>query len=325
MLRCKICGNSTKLILRNHPGYIENTFYDIQECKVCETRSAFNKNNLEIDLNRVYNLIYKNGKNVPGYDRYYSLANNISKQDKPLEWLANQGLEYWYVRSHLLSSTKRSDKILEIGCGFGYLTFAMKQSNYNACGIDLSQEVIETAKSLFGEGFYNKSIQDFIKKKEKFDLIILTEVIEHVPDPVELILECKQILRQNGTILISTPNRSIYSSQLSWSVEAPPVHLWWFNKKGIRSLANCCKLDCTFLSGFSSPFQKNWKKVSTRHSVNKYNIFNENDELIHNKVLDRSIYRLGIINQIKSWIERKFYNPKDINPTLAAKLTFISD
>ena len=322
MHTCNICENSINLIMNNHPGYVKGTSYDIYECKVCKTRSAVGEVNLETDLNRVYDLIYNNGKKVPGYNRYFSLANNILKQEKPFEWLASQGLEYWHVRNHLLLSSQDSDKILEIGCGFGYLTYAMKKSNYNAIGIDLSKEVIEMAQAQFGEGFSNDKIQDFIQKKEKFDLIILTEVIEHIPDPIELIMECKKILSQNGAIFITTPNRSIYTSQLAWSVEAPPVHLWWFNSTGIFSLAQRCNLKCTILSGTSSPWAKNWKKISTRHSVNKFNIFNEEGELIHDKIQERNLYRLGIIKQIKAWIEKIFYKQADLNPTLAVKLTF---
>ena len=135
-------------------------------------------------------------------------------------------------------------------------------------------------------------------------------------------MECKEILRQNGTILVTTPNCSIYSSQLSWSVETPPVHLWWFNKTGIHTLAKKCNLKCSLLDGFSSPWVEDWKKISRRHFVEKYSTFNEQGELIHNKNMDRRIYRLGIIKQIKSWIEKKFYMQDDINPTIAAKLTF---
>jgi hypothetical protein len=62
-----------------------------------------------------------------------------------------------------------------------------------------------------------------------------------------------------------------------------------------------------------------------RHFVEKYSTLYEKGEFIHNKNIDRRIYRLGIIKQIKSWIEKKFYMQDDINPTIAAKLTFDND
>ena len=103
-----------KKIQDSHPGYVRGTFFNIYECTSCQTRHAdIGGQTAQLDL--VYDLIYKNGKDVPGYERYFNTAAQITNAKKPLEWLAMQEAEYWFVAEYLRENSKGVRDILEVG------------------------------------------------------------------------------------------------------------------------------------------------------------------------------------------------------------------
>ena len=105
--------------------------------------------------------------------------------------------------------------VLDLGCleGFAGLTVANHTSSVERLvGVDLSQEGIDIANSrghLVGANteFIQGTIEDFLETtKEKFDMIMLFEVIEHVKDPGLLIKLIDKVKSDDGVVLISTPD-----------------------------------------------------------------------------------------------------------------------
>lgn len=79
-------------------------------------------------------------------------------------------------------------------------------------------------------------------RRARYDLVIMNEIIEHVERPVELVREAAQLLRDQGRLLITTPNRSFFVRRQLWDYELPPVHLWWFSERSIDALASASGL-----------------------------------------------------------------------------------
>jgi 2-polyprenyl-3-methyl-5-hydroxy-6-metoxy-1,4-benzoquinol methylase len=99
--------------------------------------------------------------------------------------------------------------ILDVGCGNGYLVNYLISLGYNAYGTDASEKGITIAKQTNADRFF---VQDLSTDKLppellhlKFDTIIATEVIEHLYDPEDFIIFCKQALNGKGEIILSTP------------------------------------------------------------------------------------------------------------------------
>ena len=97
---------------------------------------------------------------------------------------------------------------MDCGCGRGRL-LDLIGPNYNYTGIDMDPQLInylssKYPKSNFIHGDMDK-ILELIKDK-KFDTIILAALIEHISDPISLISNLVQLLKPNGTIIITTPN-----------------------------------------------------------------------------------------------------------------------
>ncbi|HFL8824388.1 MAG TPA: bifunctional 2-polyprenyl-6-hydroxyphenol methylase/3-demethylubiquinol 3-O-methyltransferase UbiG [Candidatus Azoamicus sp. OHIO1] len=103
--------------------------------------------------------------------------------------------------------------IIDLGCGGGILSEKLTLHNGNVTGIDNSKELILIAKNHSKNKktqYLNYDIENFSKtNKNKFDIIICMEVIEHIKDPIKLINLCKEILNINGDIFLSSLNKNI--------------------------------------------------------------------------------------------------------------------
>lgn len=253
MMNCPICKSENRSNkFSNFPGYIEDTKYDILECVDCNTQY--------IDVTaldtKIYDAIYSK-EETPGYDRYFYYAKNIKNEKEPLKWLSFQESTYYPI--YLQITDKKRLKILEVGCGYGYLTYSILRMGHDIIGIDIAKNAIEFARSNFGDNYYLKSIHD-ITAENKFDVIIATELIEHLQTPVEFIRTCLKLLNDDGKIIITTPNKEYLPHKAVWKTDLPPVHTVWLSKKSFRILSAQLNVDCNFVN-FAKSFSPNENKL----------------------------------------------------------------
>ncbi len=250
--RCPLCQSSSVTLSTNHPGYRANSTFAILECPYCDVQFAHPR---FID-NELYEEIYSHIPFLPGYDRYSRLADLVSKQASPLDWLASSEDMYWFVRESLRSlNVTRSHTIVEIGSGLGYLTYALREAGLAVEGYDLSQQAVADARRRFGDFFNVADATDLARDaSESVDVIVMTEVIEHVPEPNRLLDSVATLIRPGGHLLLTTPNKSAYGYGAYWQTENPPVHLWWFSECTLRRLAQAHGLGITFFDfrGYAS-------------------------------------------------------------------------
>jgi 2-polyprenyl-3-methyl-5-hydroxy-6-metoxy-1,4-benzoquinol methylase len=102
-------------------------------------------------------------------------------------------------------------KILDIGCSYGWFEKFVGEKAEKIIGIDLDEKDLENAKSevkLKNVKFEKGSALNLKKfKKDYFDIVIMFDVIEHIPKNSEdlVLKEIKRVLKKNGKLLISTP------------------------------------------------------------------------------------------------------------------------
>jgi 2-polyprenyl-3-methyl-5-hydroxy-6-metoxy-1,4-benzoquinol methylase len=105
-------------------------------------------------------------------------------------------------------------KILDIGCGLGWSSheFAKHFPNAEVTGIDLSNELIKSAKHLFSASNLTYTVQDITADNflqfGKFDAVVLLDVYEHIPVAMRQAfnLSIKNILNDNGMIILTCPS-----------------------------------------------------------------------------------------------------------------------
>jgi len=275
--KCPLCAQEAYRILTSAPGYQHGTTYSIYECASCLSSFALPL----VSDDSLYNLIYANIESVPGYSRYFNYAHEVLKQQNPLAYLSNQEESYWAVASHVTSRKKidKELKILEVGCGMGYFSFALHKAGFNVTGVDLSPTAVDWARKHYGPFYECKSLQSIKESGEKFDVIVMNQLIEHIPEVHRFIAEALSLLSPKGELLLTTPNKSAYPG-VEWETELPPVHLWWLGEEAMNFIARRHGCDIAFID--FTLFYDSHVRVKTPGSsiLSRQAVFAENGELL---------------------------------------------
>lgn len=256
---CPLCNASATCVYQGMKGYIEGSSFSIYECSSC---GASFVDPLRSDEN-VYNSIYTYGEKISGYMRYYRFAQVVKKVTKPLSLLAESENVYWGVQQALLPYRTKKDslKILEIGSGLGYLTYSLNKEGYSTLGLDISKRAVEQATKNYGSYYECGNLFDIAeKRKGLYDIVIMTELLEHVEDPKAFIKAASMLIRDGGKIILTTPNKDSSPKGLVWQNDIPPVHLWWFSEKSVEHLAKECGKKCSFVD--YTPYTKKYFEYS---------------------------------------------------------------
>lgn len=251
---CLLCGSNARITYAAHPGYREDMRFDIAECPQCATAFALPLAATEA----LYDTIYQNIECVPGYARYQEHMNAVRAASEPLEYLTAAEESYWAIArciEHRTGQRSRAETaILEIGSGLGYLTYSLCKAGYAATGLELSQQAVEQATRVFGPYYRLGTIDELAQSPERYDFIVLSQVIEHVTDVLGLIAGALRLLAPGGQIILTTPNRSAFAPDVIWETELPPIHLWWFSEQSFRHIAQrlACEASFTDFTDFHS-------------------------------------------------------------------------
>ena len=217
---------------KNHRGQIldSKNGFDVIECEVCEFKHI-----IPIPTKQELKNIYR--------DEYYTREKPfyLKRTYEDLEWWNLIYADRYDTFEKNLPSDRRS--ILDIGTGPGFFLLYGKKRGWSVLGIEPSKQAAEHAKSL---GI--KVIEEFMdcslaNKLDKFDVIHMSEVLEHVPDPTEMIKITHDLLKPGGLLCVSAPNdynpfqkvlREICRYKPWWV--APPYHINYFNFESLEKL-----------------------------------------------------------------------------------------
>ncbi len=135
-------------------------------------------------------------------------------QKREYEVMGNFETEYWwhqgkrYLIKKLMSEyfPRKRLNILEVGCGTGELTQQL-QKHHNVMGIDMAQEAIDICKEREIRDVYKKDIfeLDTTKLKEKFDLVLALDVMEHIQEDIEAMKIINLLLKRDGYFFVNVP------------------------------------------------------------------------------------------------------------------------
>jgi 2-polyprenyl-3-methyl-5-hydroxy-6-metoxy-1,4-benzoquinol methylase len=315
---CQLCGSPSQLKHEGFQGYQLGMKFNIYACNTCATSFSMPR----VDTSKIYDAIYSNGKNVPGYNRYWSYMNEVKTADKPFQYLANSEEAYWGIQQALnqLVPTKASSKILELGSGLGYLTYALKDEGYNIAGLDISNEAIAQAKKSFGDFYVCRDLHDYaLEKPNAYNVVILTEVIEHIEEPISFIESILKLLKKDGHIIITTPNKSLIPSDIVWDSEAPPVHNWWFSETSLEYMATTLELDISF-TNFSEYYfnhPEEYKLRKRRKRIERTPILDRDGTLLSKSEFTADNMPKGVQEKKaatkRKWLKLKsIFNPKTL-------------
>lgn len=133
-------------------------------------------------------------------------------------WKRYHSIRNTFYRWLKRASSKEPIKVLELGCDDGWLIYWLKAEfskkyNLKFFGVDLSQFSIDFAnqrKTYFNHKdcyFQIMDAQNLGFDNEEFDIVISSELVEHIPIPHKVIGEIYRVLKRNGLSILTTPNK----------------------------------------------------------------------------------------------------------------------
>ena len=164
--------------------------------------------------------------------------------------------------------------ILDIGCGGGLISEPLARLGGNITGIDASKKNIQVAESHAKQNglkikYLNKSPEQ-LDEKEKFDIILNLEIVEHVEDVNLYIKSCQRLLKKNGIMFTATINRTL-TSYVKAIIGAEYILRWlpigthdwnkFLRPEELEEILNKEKFNTKNIKGLSfNPFLSKWKQ-----------------------------------------------------------------
>lgn len=180
--------------------------------------------------NKILRFVYKN-KTFKTEEEFYtyfftknpSWSSPEANEDENMRWLE--------IKAEIKTLTNgKPISILEIGCGRGWLCQKMVEYG-SVIGIDPVEPVIKYAKKLFPKiEFYPLIPNTFIKQfpTKQFDLIVSTEVLEHIDNKNAFMTDVNNLLKTNGTIILTTPRAEHFKDFIEFygQDKKQPIEEW---------------------------------------------------------------------------------------------------
>lgn len=166
-------------------------------------------------------------------------------------------------------------KILDVGCGGGLVCEPLAQAGAEVVGIDVSEMSIEVAKRHALKSGLNidyrhqhaKSISE--EEAGHYDVVINAEVIEHVPNQKELVIQCGALCKEDGCVVMATLNRTLKSFFIAiigaeYVMRYLPIgtHSWYLfvTPFELNSMGSVARMKLTHEKGMAfNPFSKKWR------------------------------------------------------------------
>lgn len=137
----------------------------------------------------------------------------------------------------LVSSFELSEKlILDIGAGTGDFLVQCKKSGWKVEGVEPSKNARDLAEHKLG---IKLKTQISELGTEKYDVITMWHVLEHVPNLIDYVSQLNGLLKPKGTLVVAVPNHKSFDAAnygKFWAAYDVPRHLWHFSQKAIQML-----------------------------------------------------------------------------------------
>ncbi|PZM14877.1 class I SAM-dependent methyltransferase [Rhizobium tubonense] len=136
--------------------------------------------------------------------------------------------------------------VLELGCSHGSFVGLMRQAGYDASGVELSPWVVEFGQKTFDVPIALGPAENLNLIPGSFDLVVLMDVLEHLPDPEGTMRHALGLLKPEGMLIIQTPEfkEEMTFEELTASQGAflkmlqPDEHVYLFTKSSVKRLFN---------------------------------------------------------------------------------------
>ena len=266
---CPVCGNSERdLYLFTKDFFLTKENFEIVKCTNCSF--IFTNPIPKIEHLAEY-------YNSPDYNSHSLKTNNAEARIYQVLRKINLSDKYKIVKKY-----QNAGHILDVGCGTGELLKYFKDRGWHAEGIEPADVARNFAIKKYHLDIYPENkLAEF--KKEKFDIISMWHVLEHVYDLNMRLEQLKRILKSNGHLIIAVPNIESFDAAYYgkyWAALDVPRHLYHFSKQTLTKLIEKhsfelvsvfpMKFDAFYVSLLSEKYMRKGLAVYVRAFLNGF-------------------------------------------------------
>ena len=156
-------------------------------------------------------------------------------------------------RAKRIMSFKSIGKILDIGAGKGLLLSILKKKGWKVLASEVNYKTADVIRNRFKLPVLEGDIDKCKIKKNSFDVINMSHVLEHLKDPISVIKKCRFILKKEGFIFIAIPNNDSLQSKFGkkhWYHLSLPYHLYHLTEKNLLDLLKLNDFEIKYIKHF---------------------------------------------------------------------------
>lgn len=165
----------------------------------------------------------------------------INNYPGPYHWYQSRFQYMKYYRQFELAREhiKKNSVVLDFGCGDGKMTSLLSDISRRIYGVDNQERAINFAKLMtFNKNIsFKKTYNDILFPNNFFDVVVCFDVIEHIPIHLVhyVIYEIKRVLKRNGLLILTTPNRCSLNNRI-FGHNIDPKHYYEYSFEELDNL-----------------------------------------------------------------------------------------
>ncbi len=226
---CCICGGNLITFQRDvhDTRFGVDGIYDIYKCQSCSLVQLVS--DLSSDqLKKTYETFYNYGGSKKGL--YVTLRRAFLESGLYRLWMAIDG-------DICFHSYKGKGRLIDIGCNEGQGLGIYSKNGFSVEGLELNEVAAESARKK--EFTVHTGDLSTFKPENKYDVAVLSHLIEHSENPDKLINDLSRILKPKGQVWITCPNIESWLRKVFgrfWINWHPPFHITFFSSKTVTRL-----------------------------------------------------------------------------------------
>ena len=209
---CGICGGASSEHLFSATDVNFRTteeVFSIARCRTCGTSQTIPRPPQE-SLGKYYPPVYYPiGGFSPSYDRRRIRPFQRDKVD-------------------IVRRFRTSGALLDAGCGAGFFVREASEAGFDARGVEFSPDAVEFGRKYSGVRITEGEILHADFPERSFDIVTLWQVMEHLPNPVEILAGIRKLMKPGGILIVAVPNFDSLQAKVfrgRWYHREVPRHL----------------------------------------------------------------------------------------------------
>lgn len=215
---CNLCGHD------NYKRLYDFTPWQIVKCRHCGL-VYLNPRPSDEELNDLYSEDYFAEDLTEQYPRD---EESVQSKIASFEWMLN-----------IVRPFKQRGTLLEIGCATGFFLAHARNAGWEVWGVEISDYAAQHAREVLGLKVLTGTVSRVNLPKRYFDVIMMSHVLEHLPDPLSALCQIGTWLKHDGILVIRVPDigsldAAVYGRDWrGWSI---PYHFYHFSPRSLRAM-----------------------------------------------------------------------------------------